>query len=173
MFQEFLCKLYGSFQSTCVFFSSFSTLLIAIDRYRFIMRPTQKQISIQMVGTQKILLTFNMCVQAILLSIFSIVISIIMSSPLFIFSELEVYENLFTDGFTSFCTEVHSKDKRCNILKGDLLRIGIQIVVIMSSTSSSAFLSSMSLQASPWFSFTTKFAIISPAFLSTTCRVKE
>ena len=49
--QEILCKLIGSSQSTCVFFSSFSILLIAIDRYLFIVRPAGRQISVNQVTT--------------------------------------------------------------------------------------------------------------------------
>ena len=48
-FQEILCKLAGIIQSTCIFFSSFSILLIAIDRYFFIVHPTGNQISIKQV----------------------------------------------------------------------------------------------------------------------------
>ena len=47
--QEILCKLIGATQSTCVFFSSFSILLIAMDRYLFIVRPTGRQISVKQV----------------------------------------------------------------------------------------------------------------------------
>ena len=49
--QEILCKLIGATQSTCVFFSSFSILLIAMDRYLFIVRPMGCQISIKQVTT--------------------------------------------------------------------------------------------------------------------------
>ena len=48
-FKEFVCKLLDSFQATCVFFSSFSILMIAMDRYRFILQPRHRQISVQMV----------------------------------------------------------------------------------------------------------------------------
>ena len=40
-----VCKLMGSLQSSSVFFSSFSILLIAIDRYFILLRPRHKQIS--------------------------------------------------------------------------------------------------------------------------------
>ena len=49
--QAILCKLIGAIQSTCVFFSSFSILLIACDRYFFIVHPTGSQISIKQVTT--------------------------------------------------------------------------------------------------------------------------
>ena len=42
---EILCKLIGTTQATCVFFSSFSIVLIAVDRYLFILHPTNTQIS--------------------------------------------------------------------------------------------------------------------------------
>ena len=42
--QEIMCKLVGTSQATCVFLSSFSILLIAIDRYLFIVQPTWPQV---------------------------------------------------------------------------------------------------------------------------------
>ena len=44
--QEIMCKLVGTSQATCVFLSSFSILLIAIDRYLFIVHPTWPQVII-------------------------------------------------------------------------------------------------------------------------------
>ena len=41
-----MCKLVGTSQATCVFLSSFSILLIAIDRYLFIVHPTWPQVII-------------------------------------------------------------------------------------------------------------------------------
>jgi len=87
---EFICKLAGSFQATFFFFSSFSILMIAMDRYRFILQPKHRQISIQM---------------AIWLSLLSLLVSCLMSSPLFMMTELKVYTNLLSDGVTSFCYE--------------------------------------------------------------------
>ena len=52
LLQEILCKLIGAIQSTCVFFSSFSILLIACDRYFFIVHPTRSQITIKQVTLQ-------------------------------------------------------------------------------------------------------------------------
>ena len=46
---EYLCKLIGTTQATCVFFSGFSILLIAVDRYIFIVRPSSTQISTKQV----------------------------------------------------------------------------------------------------------------------------
>ena len=48
--QEVMCKLLGATQNCCVFFSSFSILLIAVDRYIFIVHPTTGQISTRMVS---------------------------------------------------------------------------------------------------------------------------
>ena len=45
IFQTMVCKLFGITQSSCVFFSSFSILLIAVDRYLFIVHPSARQIS--------------------------------------------------------------------------------------------------------------------------------
>ena len=45
-----MCQLAGSLQSACVFFSSFSILLVAVDRYLFILCPSSKQISTTMVS---------------------------------------------------------------------------------------------------------------------------
>ena len=48
--QEIMCKLMGFSQATCIFFSSFSILLIATDRHQFIVHPHRKQISSSMVN---------------------------------------------------------------------------------------------------------------------------
>ena len=42
---EYLCKLIGTTQASCVFFSAFSIVLIAVDRFMFIVHPTSTQIS--------------------------------------------------------------------------------------------------------------------------------
>ena len=42
---EYLCKLIGTTQASCVFFSAFSIVLIAVDRFLFIVHPTSTQIS--------------------------------------------------------------------------------------------------------------------------------
>ena len=42
--QEIICKMVGTSQATCVFLSSFSILLIAIDRYLFIVHPNFPQV---------------------------------------------------------------------------------------------------------------------------------
>ena len=48
---EYLCKLIGTTQASCVFFSAFSIVLIAVDRFLFIVHPTRTQISTAQVGT--------------------------------------------------------------------------------------------------------------------------
>ena len=43
-------------QLSCLFFSSFSILLIAVDRYRIIVQPTSPEISVKMVSPLETLL---------------------------------------------------------------------------------------------------------------------
>ena len=45
-----MCQLAGSLESACIFFSSFSILLVAVDRYLCILCPSSKQISPTMVS---------------------------------------------------------------------------------------------------------------------------
>ena len=131
----------GSFQASCVFFSSFSILMIAMDRYRFILQPRQKQISIQM---------------AVWFSLLSLFISGLMSSPLFIMTELEVYTNLLSEGVTSFCYEVVQVFRHC-LLQLDIFRTG-PMSTTTSPTPSSASLSSTSYPASSLATSTTMSA---------------
>ena len=88
----------GTTQATCVFFSSFSIVMIAVDRYIFIVRSTSTQISIN---------------QAFLLSLMSLVLSAILSSPLFIITKLDLEHSLLSDKTFSFCYESwgHSHNK--------------------------------------------------------------
>ena len=44
-FQEALCKISGTTQSTAVFFTSFSIVLIAFDRFQLIVRSDRRQVS--------------------------------------------------------------------------------------------------------------------------------
>ena len=90
---ETICKLVGSVQSTCAFFSSFSILLIAVDRYIFIVHPTARQI------------TPN---KAVLFSCLGLLMSAAMSSPLFIFAKLDVRQNILTETVNSFCYVVRN-----------------------------------------------------------------
>merc|ERR1712179_101346 len=76
--QEIICKLKGFLQTCCVFFSSFSILLIAMDRYIIIVTPYSTQISIKM---------------AFLLSLIILIISAAFSSPLFFLTKLEVQKS--------------------------------------------------------------------------------
>ena len=43
--QYLLCKSIGVIQSTCIFFSTYSVVLIAVDRFLFVIRPCSVQIS--------------------------------------------------------------------------------------------------------------------------------
>ena len=54
--QEIMCKLVGTSQATCVFLSSFSILLIAIDRYLFIVHPTWPQVIIVTIMVEMIIM---------------------------------------------------------------------------------------------------------------------
>ena len=58
---DYLCKLVGTTQASCVFFSSFSILLIAVDRYMFIVHPTATQISTKQVAGKVTQFLFNCC----------------------------------------------------------------------------------------------------------------
>ena len=64
-----LCKMIGTIQASCVFFSSFSILLVALDRYRFILHPSQTQLS---------------NTQAFLASGLAFLLSATLSTPLFV-----------------------------------------------------------------------------------------
>ena len=114
----------GSLQSSCIFLSSFSILLIAVDRYLFILCPMTHQIDIHMVSIRttcgifyKLIRTIHLAdfarhnkfpSQAFILSLLSLLLSTLMSSPLFLLTKLKVRKNLLTDQDTSFCYEVRS-----------------------------------------------------------------
>ena len=51
---EYLCKLIGTTQASCVFFSAFSIVLIAVDRFIFIVHPTSTQISTPQVNNSEV-----------------------------------------------------------------------------------------------------------------------
>ena len=88
---DILCKLIGTIQASCVFFSSFSILLIALDRYRFILHSTKTQLS---------------NTQAFLASGLAFVLATTLSSPLLFITKLEFRKNIFTDKYFSYCYEV-------------------------------------------------------------------
>ena len=88
---DILCKLIGTIQASCVFFSSFSILLIALDRYRFILHSTETQLS---------------NTQAFLASGLAFVLATTLSSPLLFITKLEFRKNIFTDKYFSYCYEV-------------------------------------------------------------------
>ena len=85
-----MCKWMGATQATCVFFSSFSIVMIAVDRYVFIVHSNRTQTSIK---------------QALTMSMMSLLLSIILSSPLFIITQLDVSQSLFSDKLFSYCYE--------------------------------------------------------------------
>ena len=47
--QDLMCKTKSTLETSCLYFSSFSILLIAIDRYIIIVHPTSPQITVQKV----------------------------------------------------------------------------------------------------------------------------
>ena len=107
-FQEVLCKMTATSQSVFVFFASFSVVIIALDRMRFVVTPGKAQLNNKMV---KLILTrpvqsavyisiFHIN-QGLLLSLIGLVLSIVFSLPLFIYTKIEV---LFKDA--SYCFEV-------------------------------------------------------------------
>ena len=103
---DYLCKLVGTTQASCVFFSSFSILLIAVDRYLFIVHPTATQISTKQVAanlTQQFVSSFAL--QAFLLSFVTLFISASLSSPLFFLTKLDVKKTLMGETY-SYCYEV-------------------------------------------------------------------
>ena len=90
--QVVLCKLMGSVQVTCLYFSTFSILLVAIDRYRFILHSRQLQISAHMVFSPIYKRRhFFLFLQAVLLSMLAFMLSVLLSSPLFIISKLKTF----------------------------------------------------------------------------------
>ncbi|XP_023321289.1 neuropeptide F receptor [Eurytemora carolleeae] len=70
-----LCKSIGTLQSTCVFFSTYSVLLIALDRFFYIIKPCNIRIS---------------SLQALIISVFSFFFSYLISLPLFFHTDLMV-----------------------------------------------------------------------------------
>ena len=138
---EYLCKLIGTTQATCVFFSGFSILLIAVDRFMFIVHPAATQISTKQVrehqgrsGIQ------SFVTQAFILSCVTLFISTFLSSPLFFLTKLDVKETLMDETY-SYCYEVRPhyevQSLTSNTRTGTLLTVG-------SSTPSSASSSSTS-----------------------------
>ena len=86
-----LCKMIGSVQASCIFFSSFSILLVALDRYRFILHRGKTQLS---------------SAQAFSSSGFGFLLSITLSAPIFVITKVKIRRNLLTDDYSSFCYEV-------------------------------------------------------------------
>ena len=86
-----LCKLIGTIQATCVFFASFSILLVALDRYQFVVNFSRPQASNRMAWISS-------------LSMF--LLSGVFSSPLFIVTKLKFQKNIFNGKKMSYCYEV-------------------------------------------------------------------
>ena len=80
----------GATQNTCVFFSTFSIALIAIDRYFFIVHSPNIQISI---------------IQALFLSLMSFLVSALLASPLFLVTHLTELPSLTSNKSLFYCYE--------------------------------------------------------------------
>ena len=89
-YQGIFCKLMGATQNTCVFFSTFSIALIAIDRYFFIVHSPNIQISI---------------IQALFLSLMSFMVSALLASPLFLVTHLTELPSLTSNKSLFYCFE--------------------------------------------------------------------
>ena len=98
----------GSLQSSCVFFSSFSILLIAADRYLILIRAGQRQISTKQVKFESstVAVIYLFLTQAFSLSALSLLLSVAISSPLFFHTKLDSKTDVLSQITVSFCTEV-------------------------------------------------------------------
>ena len=86
-----LCKLIGTIQTSCVFYASFSILLVAVDRFRFIVHPTKAQLSNQM---------------AVLASLIALTLSGLLAIPVFVVTDLKTRRNVISGEYISYCYEV-------------------------------------------------------------------
>ena len=106
-FQSFMCPLMGLSQDASMFFSSFSIVLIAVDRFLYICEPHKKQISATMVSMNKnrsvTFIHSFIHIKAYTLSILAFVIAFILASPL-CFSTKAMLSN-----HGSYCYEVARK----------------------------------------------------------------
>lgn len=91
-------------QSVFVFFASFSVVIIAMDRMRFIVTPQKVQLSNKMVNILQLKVSDRLktVFKGLLVSFLGLVLSVVFSYPLFRFTKIEV---LFKDA--SYCYEVH------------------------------------------------------------------
>ena len=141
---DYLCKLVGTTQASCVFFSSFSILLIAVDRYLFIVHPTATQISTKQVAPNLNQFVSNFVLQAFLLSFVTLFISTFLSSPLFFLTKLDVKKTLMGETY-SYCYEVKlTTSLNLNWKASSLCRAGILHIVGWSTPWSA-------LSSSTWF----------------------
>ena len=90
-------------QSVFVFFASFSVVIIAMDRMRFIVTPQKVQLSNKMVNILQLKVSNRLktVLKGLLVSFLGLVLSVVFSYPLFRFTKIEV---LFKDA--SYCYEV-------------------------------------------------------------------
>ena len=92
-------------QSVFVFFASFSVVIIAVDRMRFVVTPKKVQLNNKMVKMMKArpaqYIFYVIKHQGLVFSLIGLLLSTVFSVPLFIYTEIEV---LFKDA--SYCYEV-------------------------------------------------------------------
>ena len=146
---DYLWKLIGATQASCVFFSAFSIVLIAVDRFIFIVHPTSTQISTAQVNLQEgfsININQNKCLllnQALILSAVSLFMSAFLSSPLFFVIKSKVQMS-FSNGVTySYCYEV--KKNKATVIKilkaffpselGHWVQSGVQLCLLYTAIS--------------------------------------
>ena len=101
-------------QSVFVFFASFSVVIIAVDRMRFVVTPKKVQLSNKMVKrikTRPAQYIFYVINQGWVFSLIGLLLSIVFSVPLFIYTEIEV---LFKDA--SYCYEVKKIFLICKLI---------------------------------------------------------
>ena len=103
-----MCKAVGCVQCTAVFLSSSSIVLIAADRYRYILHPQVIQRASYDGVTLPCFQSRQMSIRAVVcLTTMSLLASLALSSPLLVVTKLEIRKNLFSDKETSFCYEVY------------------------------------------------------------------
>ena len=101
--QEVYCKLMAFAQSTFVFFSSISIVLIALDRMLVVALPEYPQITTKHVRGRFFEIRYNMNLfQAYYFSFIGLILACLFSAPIFLNTKMNV---LFKDA--SYCYEVY------------------------------------------------------------------
>jgi hypothetical protein len=97
----------SSLETSCLYFSSFSILLIAIDRSITIIYPTYPKISNKKVPTFIFLFTIYHLSQAYALSLVGMLLSLAMTSPLLVLTKYEVKIDLRLNIINTSCVQVN------------------------------------------------------------------